>query len=153
MFEYKWSKLGGESFIQKCEFEKKVEVCNRSTFTKFSTNSHNYFENKIIFDFMDTIVIFGTLFICLFGIFNNILVIISISDIKKQKELKNFLHYDYMRINSIVNCIILVIPIVGLINECTEQFWCSDISRLVFVQYYKIVVSQFLGTSLIWHFY
>lgn len=82
-----------------------------------------------------------------FGILTNILVIATISDVKREKELKEMRHYDYMRLNSITHCLILVIQIVGTINECTHEFWCSQIDRLILIQYYKIIVSELLGTA------
>jgi hypothetical protein len=53
-----------------------------------------------------------------------------------------------MRINSVTNCLLFSIKIVGLINECTSEFWCSQIHRLVGVQFYKLIVNELLGTSL-----
>lgn len=53
-----------------------------------------------------------------------------------------------MRINSAINCVIFAIQIVGLVNECTHEFWCSQITRLMGIQYYRIVFREFIGTTL-----
>jgi hypothetical protein len=77
-----------------------------------------------------------------------VLVIRTLPYIKKDKELKDRRHYDFMRINSATNCFVFTIKIVGLINECTSEFWCSQIHRLVGVQYYKLIFTELFGTSL-----
>lgn len=131
-----------------CDFKTKLEACKKARFTLGSSDS-SYDENiRVTSDFIHLILIFLSPFICLFGLFTNLLVILTVLHIKKQKDLKDFRHYDYMRINSIVHCILLIIQIFGMINECTQEFWCSQIQHLMFIQYYKIVFSQFLDTSL-----
>jgi hypothetical protein len=52
-----------------------------------------------------------------------------------------------MRLNAFSNISIFLMKIVALINECTVEFWCSPIYRLVGVQYYKLVFSEMLSTS------
>jgi hypothetical protein len=75
-------------------------------------------------------------------------VIRTIPHIKKDKELKDRRHYDFMRINAATNCCLFSLKIVSLINECTAEFWCSRIHRLVGVQYFKLIVGELLATSL-----
>lgn len=138
-----------KNLSNRCQFRSRTEFCNKSKFS-ISSSSYSDFDKEfqVSSDFIHTILIFASPLICLFGIFTNILVIITISkSIKKQKEFKEFRHYDYMRLNSCVHCIILVIQLVSVVNECTHEFWCSEINRFVIVQYYKIIFSEFLGTT------
>jgi hypothetical protein len=73
-------------------------------------------------------------------------VIITVSKHKKSEEMKDKRHYDFMRLNSGSICCIYVIELIGLMNECNYEFWCSEISFLEGVQYYKIIFSELIGT-------
>jgi hypothetical protein len=53
-----------------------------------------------------------------------------------------------MRINASINCVLFSFKIIGLINECTAEFWCSQIHRLIGIQYFKLIVGEMLTTSL-----
>lgn len=135
----------------KCDFKQKLKSCNRSNwiFHRSSHSSDYDGEFQLVADLTHVILIFLSPPICLFGLWTNILVIVTItSDVKKQKELKEMRHYDYMRLNSCVHCLILLVQLPSMLNECTHEFWCSTLHRTVPAQYFKIVVGEFLGTSL-----
>jgi hypothetical protein len=140
-----------ESAIQKCNFTKLLNNCISNYNNKPSEHERPFFENadnEINISYAQMVFIFFIPVVCAFGIFTNTLVIKTIPLIKKDKEFKDKRHYDYMRINALANCCLFLIKIIGLINECTAEFWCSQIHRLVGVQYYKLIFDEMLATSL-----
>jgi hypothetical protein len=134
---------------RKCNFERRLNYC----ISNFVPNNQPVFENeavvKINLSYAHMIFIFFIPVVCAFGIFTSILVLKTIPHIKKDKELKDRRHYDFMRILAIVNSLLFLVKIMGLMNECTSEFWCSKINRLVGIQYLKLIFGQLIGNSLI----
>jgi hypothetical protein len=130
---------------EKCNFKKRLNNCIS---THLTHPLLNYVSEELRFSYAHMCLIFMIPVVCAIGIYTSILVIRTITLIKKEKELKDRRHYDFMRINAATNCGLFSIKIVGLINECTSQFWCSPIHRLVGVQYFKLIVGELLGSSL-----
>jgi hypothetical protein len=133
--------------IEKCNFPKRLNNC----ISNYRPSDEPFFRNEdyeINISYAQMIFIFLIPVVCACGIVSSVLVIRTIPLIKKDKELKDKRHYDYMRINAATNCFLFLIKIIGLINECTAEFWCSQINRLVGVQYYKLIFGEMLATSL-----
>jgi hypothetical protein len=84
--------------------------------------------------------------VCLLGIVSNSLVIYTVSHKSNQKELKEN-QYKYMRLNAILNILILVIEPFTLISECREynSLFCSRIRFWQFSQYFKIVFGEYFS--------
>ena len=89
-------------------------------------------------------------FISIFGIVANLLVIITISSKKNKEEFKGIKQYDYLRLNSICNCLILFIHMISWLNECIYPFqvFCPIIRKTIFMQWFKIIVEETLMTAL-----
>lgn len=87
---------------------------------------------------------------CVFGLVTNILIIVTISSKSNAAEFKEFKQYDYLRLNSICNCAILAIHLASWLNKCVYPFqvFCPVIRKLVFFQYFKIVVGEMLMSAL-----
>ena len=84
--------------------------------------------------------------ISLFGIISNSLVIYTVSLNLNQKELKEN-QYKYMRINAILNILILVIEPLTLISECRDynSLFCSSIRFWKFSQFFKIIFGEYFS--------
>lgn len=135
-----------ESIVD-CDFERRLEKCSKSNYYFDDLNRLQLeINSKMALSYSHMIFIFMSQVVCLIGLISNTLVIITVSHKKNRKELEDKRHYDYMRLNSIVNCCISILHIIGLLNECTKEFWCSAVSNLVPIQYLKIVFSSFLDT-------
>ena len=123
-------------------------MCNRSNF-KISETSSKF----STFDFMiitQLLVVIFTQLVCIFGIFTNMLIILTVVHKKNRKELKEK-QYTYMAINSASNILILFIQILSLMNECEYYpfgIFCSSIRKYPFVQYFKIVVGETVSAFL-----
>lgn len=108
-----------------------------------------------MYDFKVKIIILGFILIvliiatCLLGIITNILVIYTITHKKTRKELKHN-HYKYMVLNSVISCLIFLIHLFGLLNECQgiNTIYCSSVRKYSFFQFYKIIFEEYLSNSL-----
>lgn len=86
--------------------------------------------------------------ICLLALITNILIIVTTKAKRNRKELNGFKHYDYMRLNAIINTSILVIQLFSLMNDCPPGFGCVQISHYVVIQLYKIIFHEFVSNVL-----
>jgi hypothetical protein len=130
-----------------CDFKQRLDKCNRSEFeikpvgSIFKTGEDVELA-KVVFHLLSYPI-------SIFGIVTNILVILTISSKQNKAEFKEFKQYNYLRINSIINCIILVIHITTWINRCEfpYQLFCSQIRKEIFFQYFKIIVQDVILVS------
>ena len=134
-----------------CNFTKLLDLCDFSSIEPLPSSSNINLKLKI--SYAHSIIILTLPGVCLVGILTNILIVVTLSGNKKKETIdpnqkKNFKHHDYMRIHSIVNALILVIELVGLMNECSREFWCSRVNYLEPIQFYKIVFRELIGTLL-----
>ena len=131
--------------ILKCEFDKRIERCNKSDFELHpSKNEFTLLDFIILSEFL---VIVSSSITSLFGFITNMLVILVI--VKKEnrkKELKEK-QYTYMAIHSVSNIFICLINILSLVNECQLPFgfYCSSIRHYAAVQYFKIVFGEYFN--------
>ena len=129
---------------------KRLELCDTTNYEASKHHSIKSFfddqETKLVIEF---ILIILTPFVCLVGLITNSLVVIVVSRKENQKELKEN-QYKYMRINSLINCLILVIQMINMIGECqaVNGLFCSSVRRWAFSQYFKIVFGEFLSSFL-----
>jgi hypothetical protein len=131
-----------------CMFEKRLKLCNKTDFNRrhiitFIEIGEAIYTIEVVLNILSFILV-------IFGIVSNILIIIAISSKINETEFKGFKQYDYLRLNSICNCLILFIHLTTWLNECVYpyQVFCSLIRKAVFMQYFKIVVQDVLMTSL-----
>lgn len=134
-----------------CNFTKLLDLCNFSSIESLPSSSS--IELKLKISYAHSIIILALPGVCLVGILTNILIVVTLSGNKKKEAIdpnqkKNLKHHDYMRIHSIVNALMLAIELVGLMNECSREFWCSRVYYLEPIQYYKIVFRELIGTLL-----
>lgn len=87
---------------------------------------------------------------CVFGIVTNALVVYVVSHKSSKKELENN-HYKFMRLNAVVNIVILLIEPLTIITECQGYIMgilCSPPRFVLFVQYFKIIVVEYSSNAL-----
>lgn len=157
---YKYHLLDQESFLnlmslitseelanksKLCNFAKLLENCNKSSVIQSFAGTDTV-ETKINIDYFRMILIFVSPLVLTIGLCTNLVVIQTVSKNLKTEEMKDRRQYEFMRINSGSNCSIYLIHLIGMISQCTHEFWCSIFNQSVFVQYYKIVFIEFLGT-------
>ena len=134
--------------IEKCNFEQKLQLCNMSNFEPKHISTIFEIEQAMIMT--QTVINFLSYFLSIFGIVTNLLVIITISSKKNKEEFKDIKQYDYLRLNSICNCLILLIHMISWLNQCNYPFqvFCPIIRKTVFMQWFKIIVEETLMTAL-----
>ena len=134
--------------ISKCSFDEKVKLCNRSTFEKAKIST--LFETAEAMYIIEIVLNISSLTLSILGLISNILIIITISSKMNETDFKEFKQYDYLRLNSICNCLILVIYMTTWLNQCIYPFqvFCPIIRKTIFMQYFKIIVQDVLLTAL-----
>ena len=140
--------LNSNDYKSNCNFEKKLEFCNRSNFvSKHIITSFQIYE---VMKLTETLINIFSYILSIFGITTNLLIIIIISSKKNKEEFKECKHYSYLRLNSIFSCFILLIHLISWLNQCIYPFqmFCPLIRKTVFMQYFKIIVEEVLMTAL-----
>ena len=134
--------------ISNCNFEKMMELCNKSSFA--AKNILTYFELGEVMKMAEIIINILSYILSIFGIVTNLLIIVTISSKKNREEFKTCKHYNYLRLNSICSCLILLIRFISWLNQCIYPFqvFCPLIRKTVFMQYFKIIVEEVLMTAL-----
>ena len=134
--------------IEKCNFEQKLQLCNKSNFVPKYINT--YYDIKIAVYITQIILNILSYMLPIFGIVTNLLVIITISSKKNKEEFKDIKQYEYLRMNSICNCLILLIHMISWLNECIYPFqvFCPIIRKTIFMQWFKIIVQETFMTAL-----
>lgn len=128
----------------------RLSLCNRTNFKanlKIPASLFDAAEKWQLFDFL---LIIMMPIICLFGIITNILVVYVVGYKSSEKELTKK-HYKYMRLNSIINILILVIEPFSLITECQGfiiGYFCSPARFLLFFQFFKIIFLEYISNVL-----
>lgn len=88
--------------------------------------------------------------ICVLGIATSSLVVFVVAHKSNLKELENN-HYKFMKLNAIVNIVILVIEPIDLLTECqgyVMDLICSPLRFSLFVQFLKIILVEYLSSAL-----
>ena len=137
--------------ISDCNFESKLQLCNRSTFELL--NKHHIstiYELGEAFFSMSFILNILSYALSIFGLVTNTLIIVTISSKANEADFKGFKQYDYLRLNSICNSLILFINMISWLNHCVYpyQVFCPTIRKAVFMQYFKIITQDVLMTAL-----
>ena len=134
--------------ISNCNFEKKLELCNKSNFV--SRHFITSFEISEAMKLTETVINILSHILSIFGIITNFLIILTISIKKNKEDFKGYKHYSYLRLNSIFSCLILLIHLISWLNQCIYpyQVFCPIIRKTVFMQYFKIIVEEVLMTAL-----
>ena len=130
--------------IEKCDFEKRLERCNKSDFELHPSKSDfTQFDFMILSEF---IIIISSPIMSLFGIITNMIIILVIVKKENWREFKEK-QYTYMAVHSVSNIFICLINILNLINECQLPlgFYCSSIRHNVAVQYFKIIFGEYFN--------
>lgn len=129
-----------------CQFAKRLERCKKTDIG--AKNKQNVDSKLTLYDLLTLFELtsqIGSVMISVYGIVTNILVIAVIVD-KRSKKLLGQKHYTYMTINSVSNITILLIQLLELMSECEQPFgfYCSSIRTNLGIQYFKIVVGEYL---------
>ena len=143
--------------VRTCEFEKKIQKCNKTTMS-FDINAHGYSWLDLINFFkmceFILIIVLNPIFAGL-GLVSNLIIIIVVyklkpaktkaGDMKKKKD--NM--YKHMVIHSVFNVVFCLIMSLKPINEClflySNSFFCSKFVTKKWAQYFKIFIIEFLG--------
>ena len=134
--------------ISKCEFNKRLEMCNKTKFTtQHFTMDFDIQENLKLAEIIINILSY---ILSIFGIVTNLFIIITISSKKNKEDFKGVKHYSYLRLNSIFSCLILLIHLISWLNQCIYPFqvFCPRIRKTIFMQYFKIIIEEVLMTTL-----
>ena len=134
--------------ISKCNFDERLKLCNSSNFKRRHITT--VFEISQIMFIFEVILNISSYILSILGLVSNLLIIITISSKLNKTDFKEFKQYDYLRLNSICNCLILIIHITTWLNDCIYPFqvFCPIIRKTIFMQYFKIVVQDVLMTAL-----
>jgi hypothetical protein len=134
--------------MKSCNFDRKLNLCNKTQFkTKelytYADLSDAMMMTKTVFNILSYIT-------SIFGMITNLFVIVTISSKQNKEDFKGLKHYQYMRLNSIFNLSILIIHLSAWLNECVFPFqiFCPDFRKLLFFQYFKIIVQELFLTTL-----
>jgi hypothetical protein len=155
------------NLLLKCDFEKKIKLCNKTDFNLTENNLLNEIPSNIFVLKTDEdlinltklieyilLVILNPVF-AFFGMVTNLMVIIVIYNLKNLKrnnkiELKNIKDnmFKYILIHSVFNVIYCFIMSFKSINEClifTSSLFCSSVYTSTSAQSFKIIFIEFLG--------
>ena len=146
-----------QRLANECDFETRLRLCNKTShlltinknnaILSFQTDG-SFIESRVDIDLVRLIFMFISPIISVLGLVTNTLVIIIIRIYKnKTKGTKDLRLYDYLVLNAISNIVIFCFELIGLMNQCTDYFWCSPISYSQGAQYYKMIVGQLIGNS------
>ena len=134
--------------ISRCNFDERLKLCNKSNF------EHRHLTTPYeIAQIMTTVYVILNILsyiIAIIGLVSNILIIITISSKINEADFKEFKQYDYLRLNSICNCLYLLIHFTTWLNTCIYpyQVFCPVVRKTVFMQYFYIIVQDVLITAL-----
>ena len=131
-----------------CNFEQRLNKCDISEFKIKPITSNE--KLQISMESAKIIIHISTYPISIVGIVTNILIIITISSGINKAEFNGFNQYKYLRINSVLNCLILFIHITKSLNMCEfpYQLFCSQIRKVVFFQYFNGIFHDVVFTAL-----
>ena len=134
--------------MSRCNYERRLEICNRTNFEIKPVIT--YFEIKETMIMIESVINIVSYPLSIFGILTNLFIIITISSKKNKEDFKGIKQYNYLRINSICSCLILIIHLFSWLNGCfyPYQIFCSEARKTLFLQYVKIVIVEVFETSL-----
>ena len=136
--------------ISECDFEAKLNRCNRSNFHFEPRHLTTLIDVKQVIYTIEIVSNLLTFPMAIFGIVTNSLIIIAISSKINKSDFKGFKQYDYLRLYSIFNLSILVVYMSYWLNECVYpyQVFCPLIRKSLFMQYFKIIVQNVFLSAL-----
>lgn len=134
--------------ISTCDFQNRLDLCNKTNF--IAKHISSYFELGEAMKMTKIVLNIVSYILSIFGIVTNLLIIITISHKQNKADFKEYKQYDYLRLNSIFNCFILLIHLISWLNECNYPFqvFCPVIRKVVFMQYFKIIIEEVLMYAL-----
>ena len=133
--------------LQKCDFVKMLENCNRTKFNIRKNNEWTINDSREISIIIEFICILLLPIVCFIGVLSNLLIIYTLS-IKDNKTDLGLVHYSYLKMVSASSIVVIIINMLSLIYECQpyQGIYCSSFHKSLFSQYYKIIFSEFLCT-------
>ena len=133
--------------IEKCDFRKRLENCDRKRFEY--TSEWNINDTKEIVILLESMLIFIIPLVGLFGLLTNTFIVFVVS-LSENKEYLKAKQYSYMRIASLANALVCFISMFTPIYQCQsfDGIFCSSVHHLVFIQYFKIICVEFISSVL-----
>lgn len=135
--------------VEKCEFEKRLENCERGQKYSEYESKWSINDTKEIAILLEVMLIFLIPFVGLFGLLTNTFIVFVVS-LGENKEYLKVKQYSYMRIASLSNAFVCFISIFIPMYQCQsfEGIFCSSIHNLPFTQYFRIVFVEFISSVL-----
>lgn len=129
-----------------CHFERRFDLCRKSSFKVVKNNSNSLEFAVLDFVYLSEFLLTISTTLCsAFGILTNLSVVLVIFHKENAKTMRDK-HYIYMCLHCLCNIIIFFTQILNLMNECQfVGFYCSSIHRIVGVQYVKIIFGEYLN--------
>jgi len=152
--ENKFSKCLNKTFSQRikdCNFKKRIDLCNIKTIETKKTNEKVYFymnDWNTLSKYSHLILsIYINPIISIISILFNLFTLAILSSKQIAKEMNRM--YNYLKINSVLNIIFMIIRLFKLIDTCsTDDIICITInSKSKSIQYFKIIFIQIIGNS------
>ena len=131
--------------VEKCDFGKRLENCDRRRFEYASKLSIN--DTKDIVILLESMLICIIPFVGLFGLLTNTFVVFVVS-LGENKEYLKAKQYSYMRIASLSNALVCLISTLTPMYLCQsfDGIFCSSIHYFAFTQYFRIICIEFIST-------
>ena len=140
--------------IQACNFEQRLNKCNRSDYKYESSGGIYTLDSDIqvlfLLKWLELVIfVFLQPAFCILGIITNILTILILLK-KDQKPSKDDCMNNHIFYNSVFNLIYCITTLMKLINECVFELspFCSSVYQLHSTQYFKIVFIYFFGNAI-----
>jgi len=138
-----------EKTIEKCNFKQRLNLCNIKALKSTNKTEFYFYMNDWKFLSRYTHLIFSIYINVIFSfvsiLFNILILIVSSKNMPKEFNRM----YSYLKINSCLNIIYIIIRLFKLIDNCSsDDIICTTInSKSQFIQYFKIIFIRMIGNT------
>lgn len=135
-------------FFKRCNFERRLHLCNRSNFKMKNIWDRSDF--SILNKKIQIGVKLATYCVAALGICTNILVVIVIFSKKAEDIFKDYKHYTYLGLISLFCIIISAIELLAWISECFYPYdvFCPPVHQAIAAQLFKMLFKECVVTAL-----
>lgn len=137
-----------------CDFEKRLEICNKTHGQVKGPISWNQNDWTIFFTSFQLVLDSTYHLISLCGILTNLVMVCMFVRKENHDIFKGFRHYTFLCAISIFNIVTLVIQILAWMSECTRtlDLFCPTTRKLVLVQFLRLIFKECLIVALRFNF-
>jgi hypothetical protein len=138
--------------VGQCEFNKRLENCNKSTFSQMSESLSldNDLEVFFLIKWTQLIILeFLLPIFSLIGIITNLITIKVLRNNMNSAEMKDEM-YKHIFVNALFNLFYCMITFLRVVNVCIFDLsiFCSSVYQYSSSQYFKIIFVYFVGNAL-----